>query len=147
MTASWLKTNLEPQDLSERLDVNGRTITVYLSPYDVPRAIRPTVDGEILRLEFDYPGGRDEPSRCESFGAVTFCFGAKSGRLMKIEADGPSLDRSLPGSSGEPVQLRLSGVIRSAVEQRRGAGPDSRLEAAMKALDRTPGIYDALVPS
>jgi hypothetical protein len=98
--AEWLK--LDPAEFSkaEHKSLHGVDVEVYLSPYDIPEAVRGSYNKENRRflIEFKYIGG-DEPLETETdnrSGAI-LKIGRHSKRIYQIEIDMDSTKEKMIG--------------------------------------------------
>lgn len=94
----WLKLDPAVFNTSKHESVGGADIEVFLSPYDVPEAVRAVNDSENNHfiVEFKYIGG-DEPVETEAPDhQVTFKIGKHSKRLYAIYIDTATLTPDKP---------------------------------------------------
>lgn len=97
----WI--NLDPTSFNEvqQMPLEGLNVEVFLSPYDVPEAVRGIRDerSNHFVIEFKYIGG-EEPVETELQGDLAFKIGKHSKRLYKIEiADAAFGDKKSVGLS------------------------------------------------
>lgn len=115
--SEWVRLNAEKLNMPKRQAVRGADITVRMSPYDVPEAVRGYYDEELKRfvIEFRYIG--DEPFRQKQKGEhITLRMGRHSGRLYGIEVDvGAMKAQRVSGNDPSPASAsfrgRLTGII------------------------------------
>lgn len=87
MTMSeWLDVNPKEFSKPEQLRIRGVNVDVFLSPYDMPEAVRGTYDKneQKFTIEFRYIGG-DEPLERDVQDKTTISVGKRSKRIYKIE--------------------------------------------------------------
>jgi hypothetical protein len=90
----WIRVKLESPKVKHQQNVRGLDLTMYVSPYDVPEAVRGSYDNEKKRfvVEFKYIG--DETTETEKNSSdrfVKLIVGKNSRRLYGIEIDVDSL--------------------------------------------------------
>jgi hypothetical protein len=104
----WIRIEPDKYDSEVPESRSGVEFRVFISPYDLPEAVRGFLDDELGRfvIEFRYIG--DESSREEPIDEhVTLRLGQHSNRLQAIQLDLQSLDAS-------EVVLRLNEAINQA---------------------------------
>jgi hypothetical protein len=90
--SDWVRLDTEKLNTPKPQDIRGVNITVRMSPYDVPEAVRGYYDQALQRfvIEFRYIG--DEPLKQEQQGEyITLRIGRHSGRLYGIEVDADAM--------------------------------------------------------
>lgn len=132
----WVQ--LEPAKLleAEQGTMRGAKVTMYTSPYDIPRAYRMGKEGERIVIEFRYLDEEATRPRTET-DAVVLDVGRHSGRIHKIEVDTKSLDAAA-------IQLRIAvaAAVRQAVDHYiQGSEPKrtKAFEVTRRALDQVRG--------
>lgn len=98
---------LEPEDQPVTLNSElGVAVTVFVSPYDVPKAVRGYIDTKknLRVIEFRYPMA-NEPKEEKAIGPVTFFVGKKSRRLYRME-----LDRDQIPTSGFTINIFANAI-------------------------------------
>ena len=86
--SEWVRLDAEKLNTPQLEAIRGVNITVRMSPYDVPEAVRGYYDEELERfvIEFRYIG--DEPFRQKQKGEhITLRIGRHSGRLYGVEVN------------------------------------------------------------
>lgn len=87
--SDWIPIDVDEVKTEPADKPSGVEINLFLSPYDVPEAVRGFFDDERDRfvIAFRYVG--DEPTRVEDSTdkALTLRIGKRSGRLYEIEVD------------------------------------------------------------
>ncbi len=86
--SEWVRLDSEKLNTPQQEAIRGVNITVRMSPYDVPEAVRGYYDEDQERfvIEFRYIG--EEPFRRKQKGKhITLRVGRHSGRLYGIEVD------------------------------------------------------------
>lgn len=99
--SEWLEINPAEFSKSEQVVIHGANVELFLSPYDLPEAVRGSYDGNEKKfsMEFRYIGG-DEPLDTDVRGTTTISVGRRSKRLYKIEL-------AVDLTKGKSVGLRL----------------------------------------
>lgn len=87
----WLQLDGKRLNPLQKREIRGVKIDVYLSPYDVPEAVRGFYDESIKRfvIEFKYLG--EESKRLQRNKHLELRVGKNSGRLYRIDVDVESL--------------------------------------------------------
>lgn len=81
---------LDPKSLNTQVkpaNKSGVSVSVYLSPYDIPEAVRGYFDGDDSKcfvIEFKYMGGEEPMEAANNQQDITLMLGKKSGRLYRI---------------------------------------------------------------
>lgn len=94
----WLRLNRHNLNKPSRKSIRGAEVIVFMSPYDIPEAVRAGVDAATGRLviQFKYSAGSedpDEPLDTESkAGPVRLMVGRHSHRLYRVELDAVRLN-------------------------------------------------------
>jgi hypothetical protein len=87
---------LNPDDINRlsSVEIKGRFVNVYLSPYDVPIAMSTDLDKArgYFRIEFEYSGGEEPTREQEVAKGIVFGIGRESDRLYRIEITLASID-------------------------------------------------------
>lgn len=97
MMSGWLRLNQKELDKGTPKKINGVEVVVFLSPYDIPDAVRGDFDESLNRfvIRFKYVGGTEEPNepveRESHDEHVTLVVGRHSHRLYRVEIDVVSL--------------------------------------------------------
>ncbi len=85
--STWIKLN--PAEFAEAREqsVHGVKAELYLSPYDIPQAVKGSVDEENcrFRIQFRYIGGEEPLEVRDSANSVYFKIGRRSRRLYEID--------------------------------------------------------------
>lgn len=114
-TEKWL--TLDQQNLSnaQTENIRGIQINLFVSPYDVPTAVRGRYDESLKKFLIEFKYIADEPLRKETHGHLALRVGKRSGRLYAIEVDVYSLN-------ADSVSLRLvvPKLINDAIESLAG---------------------------
>jgi hypothetical protein len=84
--SDWLEINPSEFSKPEQVQIRGAKVEVFLSPYDMPEAVRGSYNKEQKKflIEFRYIGG-DEPLETEVRDDTTLSIGRRSKRIYKIE--------------------------------------------------------------
>lgn len=117
--SDWVKLDTAQFSHETQQKIRGVDITVVMSPYDIPEAVRGDYDKSLDRfvIEFRYIG--EEPwSREEHDGNIALRIGKNSGRLYGIEVDVDTL-------KAQAVTLRVQAI-------------QSRIQKAIDTLGRRP---------
>jgi hypothetical protein len=88
----WITVEPQLAFASQKQLIGGREVNVFISPYNVPRAIRAekTPDGKRLKFFFRYLDGEENPGsgeRTSHDGVAIVRYGRSSGRVSCIEID------------------------------------------------------------
>jgi hypothetical protein len=128
--SEWIEVDQRKLAAPRREVVNGVEMQVFVSPYDVPQAIRGAYDDSKHRfaIELKYVGD-DEPleSRQPHDNVVMFV-GKESGRLKRIEIDVDRLNVSA-------VALKIISAIDSFAKQSHTFRRRTNYDAAKKAIE------------
>ena len=86
----WIVLDRHHAARAQKERIRGVDVTVYMSPHNVPRAVRGITLAEtgIFRIEFQYLDGSEHPldtPRVSSDGVVTIYPGRHSGRIQRID--------------------------------------------------------------
>ena len=114
--AEWLWLNRKRLNKATEKTIKGAEVTVLLSPYDIPEAVRGGLVSSSGRfaIQFKYQGGPedpDEPLDAESEdGPVVLRVGRNSHRLYRIQLDVKSLDI-------HQVELRVLQEVGQAIDR------------------------------
>lgn len=135
--STWLRLNRHKMNRPLRRRIKGAEVTVFLSPYDVPEAVRGGVDMSTGRftIQFKYLGcseDPDEPLDAEAEdGPVVLRVGRNSHRLYRIELDTESL-------GVDRVEIRVLKAVDDAIDdlsKRRQRPPNrGRYDVTRQAL-------------
>jgi len=82
----WIPTEFSVQDLKRRINIRGNKIEVFVSPYDIPKAIRGYRDPDAGRIviEMKYIT-EDEPTKTQKISDWISCaIGKASSRIYSI---------------------------------------------------------------
>lgn len=84
--SEWLEINPTEFSKPEQVQIRGAKVDVFLSPYDMPEAVRGSYDKDAKKflIEFRYIGG-DEPLETDVLENATISIGKRSKRIYKIE--------------------------------------------------------------
>ena len=112
----WIE--LDPDCFEQRRELNtandGIEVTLYVSPYDVPGAVRIRRDPKGHRFVIEFRYVEDEPVVRRLCGdLLSLRSGAHSGRLLGIEIDLLKGGFTLPASPSKPM---AGEVLRPAIE-------------------------------
>ena len=84
----WVRLDAEKLNTPQSQAIRGVNITVRMSPYDVPEAVRGYYDEAQRRFVIEFRYIDDEPLQKKQEGAhITLRIGRHSGRLYGIEVD------------------------------------------------------------
>jgi hypothetical protein len=84
----WVSLNAKTLALQKHRTIRGVDITLVMSPYDIPEAVRGDYNKELQRFVIEFRYMSDEPwerSRCDN--NIILRIGRNSGRLYGIEVD------------------------------------------------------------
>lgn len=115
----WLKLDLSKFEKAERADVEGIAIQVFLSPYDVPEAVRGRYDARSKRfvIEFKYIADEERDSKdVDEF--VSLGIGRNSERLQDISIDIRALKADVVS-----LRMHLPRLVESAIDRFRSQSP------------------------
>jgi len=119
----WIRVKLQSEKVKHHQKVRGLDVTMYVSPYDVPEAVRGGYDDKKKRfiVEFKYIG--DESTERRSFDRyVTLKVGKNSQRLYAIEIDADGLRASqvqVKVAVQHEVEQAFAGLVERPPSQRR----------------------------
>jgi len=85
--SEWIPLDFEIDFLKQKINLNGRSLDVGVSPYDIPQAFRLTIDQDRLRLtiEFKYISDEDETNVCYLPNDIVINLGKFSNRLHRVD--------------------------------------------------------------
>ena len=109
--SEWVRIDAEKLNTSQPQAIRGVDITVRMSPYDKPEAVRGGYDEDLRRfvIEFRYMG--DEPLKHKQEGKyIRLRIGRNSGRLYGIEVD-------VDAMKAQAVDLNVEVEVSDAVLQ------------------------------
>jgi hypothetical protein len=149
--SEWLK--LDPRKLNpaRREQIRGVEVEVFLSPYDVPDAVRGDFDDEVRRfvIEFKYPTGGETLVSSDDDRHVRLFTGRHSGRVYRIEVDVEALEAKAVGLRvhGPKLIEEVDEAIDRAVRK-----PDHKVRPVNYAIvrdiiaERSGELFESLVP-
>lgn len=108
----WIEVDPKKLNLAREDQSRGSIyIKLYVSPHDVPEAVRGCWDGDAERFVVEFRYLDSEPSKLErGVGPVRLRLGKYSRRINGIEVDTRSLE-------ADEVQLEISSIAQSALER------------------------------
>jgi len=134
--SDWLEINPKEFSASEHVQIRGVNIEVFLSPFDLPEAVRGSYDRDAKKflIEFRYIGG-NEPLATDMLESDTISIGKHSKRIYKIELGQVGL------TEGEKIGLRLilpkvNAVLESLEHNRDSARRAGNYRVAKKILQQ-----------
>jgi len=136
--SEWLILNepeLEKVDPGESRQVKGVLVHVFMSPYDVPQAVRGRYDDERERflIEFRYIG--DEPiERREQDRHLALHVGKNSGRLYGVEIDVDTLRADLVALEMHIDQSHLFKSLSKAASSASGRPTEKNYRAVRNVI-------------
>jgi hypothetical protein len=109
--SDWLEIIPKEFSESEHVQIRGVSVEVFLSPFDMPEAVRGSYDKDAKKflIEFRYIGG-DEPLSSDSLEGATISIGKHSKRIYKIELEQVDL------TNEQKVGLRLIPKVDAVLE-------------------------------
>jgi hypothetical protein len=121
----WLSLNTDDLNVERVETIRGVEVKVFLSPYDVPEAVRGTYDKTIKRFVIEFQYISDEPLKRQFYDKyVDLKIGKNSRRLYAIEIDVDALKAtSIEVQMGirQEVANALDSLLHSPINaQRRG---------------------------
>lgn len=87
MTSKWIQVDPTTLDRPKKERVDGVEITVLMSPYDIPEAVRGFYDAELGRFVIELRYVAEEELRNENREHLSLRLGKNSGRLYGVELD------------------------------------------------------------
>lgn len=149
--SEWLKLDRRTLNKPSRKSIRGADVTVFLSPYDVPEAVRGDVDEAtgrfVIQLKYlGNPATPNEPLDTESEeGPLVLKVGRHSHRLYRVELD-------LAALGVDQVQVRffqeLDEAINRLSSRRRRPQNRGHYDVAQQALsERGSDLLRELVAS
>lgn len=93
MTTKWIEVDPNLVNPPKREKVDGAEVTVLMSPYDIPTALRGYFDEDRDRFVIEFRYLADEDKKKESPRPhITLCLGKNSGRIYGIELEVQALE-------------------------------------------------------
>jgi hypothetical protein len=140
LTSKWIEVDPQAVNLPRTTKLDGVEVTVMMSPYDVPQALRGEYEEKNKRfvIEFRYLG--EEDTRDELYNEhVTLRLGKHSGRLYGIELDVDAMNASW-------VQLVTTALLdtESRLGQRRPRRPENYALAGQLLQRNAPVLSSAM---
>jgi hypothetical protein len=144
MTMSdWLK--IDPRQVHvppEVENVHGVEIQVFVSPYDIPKAIRGEYDKRERRFIIDFDYLDQEPLKELPEKHVTRVVGELSGRLRRLKIDVDALNAKTVAL--QVLQERVLGALDTWAGQEPQVARQHAYAAAKEAIKSTKGkVYEA----
>ena len=131
MMSQWIKVDSRAVNTRHVESRNGIEIEVFVSPYDVPAAVRGSYADEIKKFAIDFRY-LTEPEESIPEGGfdrhVQFFVGKGSKRLQRIVVDVDDLDANA-------VSLRIIKSIHALAAQRQSPLRDGNYEMASKVIE------------
>jgi hypothetical protein len=119
----WIQLDASRFDRAQLKTIRGVEVKVFLSPYDVPEALRGAYDEELKRFVIEFQYISDEPLKRRTYDQyVTTRLGRNSNRLYAIEIDVDAMRVETVNLSvlvQEKVDGVLAGLIREPIDVRR----------------------------
>lgn len=117
----WLQLDGKRLNPLQEREIRGVKIDVYLSPYDVPEAVRGFYDESIPRfvIEFKYLG--EESTRLQRHKHLELRVGKNSGRLYRIDVDVQSLK-----AEAVSLNMHIPELLSKAIDSLAPAASDQR---------------------
>ena len=115
----WLQLDGKQLNPLQKREIRGVKIDVYLSPYDVPEAVRGFYDESVARfvIEFKYLG--EESTRLKRHKHLELRVGKNSGRLYRIDVDVESLK-----AEAVSLNMHIPELVSEAIDSLAPAAPD-----------------------
>lgn len=149
--SGWLELEQDKLDEGTQREIRGVEVMVFLSPYDIPEAVRGSFDKSIDRfvIEFKYLGGPEEPNepldKESQDKHVVLAVGRHSHRLYRIEVDVVSLGVEAVGL--HVLEDEMDGAIDWLSDQRERPGNRGHYEIVKKAIsEHSTELFRDLVP-
>ena len=142
--SEWVRLDSETLNTPQLEAIRGVNITVRMSPYDVPEAVRGYYDKALRRfvIEFRYIG--DEPLKPKQEGEyIKLRIGRHSGRLYGIEVDVDAMK-----AQAADLNLKVSDAVLQAIDSLLLPKPSrhENYEVAKDAITQKKGeIFASLV--
>lgn len=128
---NWIHIDPDKVDVNETASRKGVEFHVFLSPYDLPDAVRGAFDSSLNRFVIEFRYLAQEPSKRITMDAfVTLQVGEKSGRIQRIEVD-------VKGLGAKQVALRMEQAIDQLRARLRNRVPTGNFSAAKRVLHQT----------
>ena len=134
----WITVEIEDAETLRKKSVRGIDVQFFVSPYDIPEAIRGRYDAQHKKfvIEFKYVGN-ESTTKVED-KHVTYNVGQTSRRLYGLAIDVEALRAEIVGLNVEVNQIRerqeladrilneITEAIESLIERHPGAGTNER---------------------
>lgn len=128
----WTNIDTSKVDLPTERTLNGLTVTVHTSPYQVPTAARLIeLPNELTLLEFRYFD--EEPWERSQIDGFSVRLGKRSGRIVGIE-----IPKSLLTNKDQELTVKL------AAKQLSGALPKASFSAPLQTVKNAPETWAAM---
>lgn len=118
---NWLFLDLNKLSIVRKEVVNGVVAHIAPAPFDLPIAVRPSIDSEkhSLHIEIRYSTNA-ESHRVLTRNGVTFLLGKESGRLHGLDFAIP-LDKSFDDGAKNQLLENMESGLRNLMSDRRNA--------------------------
>ena len=137
--SKWIRLPASQLDEQTRVE-NGVEITVFCSPYDVPRAVRGDYDQDRQRFVIEFKYIQSEPTEKEHLDEhVLARVGRHSGRIILLEIDVDEVE-----ASSVQLNLAVPELVEDALEHPRGAKRQLNTAIARRILEGRPEVFRAL---
>lgn len=135
----WIQVDPTKVDIETTATRKGVAFQVFISPYDLPEAVRGRFDPTVRRFVIEFRYLLDEPEeRLAIDQHVTLILGTKSNRLLRIQVD-------TDGLGADQVALRINQAIDQLPQRLKSRVPNDNLRVAKRVLDETePALFAAM---
>jgi hypothetical protein len=121
--ADWIQVEIDDFDKVRPTNVRGVEVEFFVSPYDVPEAIRGHYDDNQSKFVIDFRYVGKESVTNVDYEHVTYKVGESSGRLyglvidvQALRAEAVGLSVELHGNKGQELAARILDKVTGAIE-------------------------------
>jgi hypothetical protein len=116
--AKWVQVDWEKLNQPRQQTINGVAVTVYLSPYDMPEAVKGEYNDAKDRfvVRFQYLGGKEPIEYRSEDEHVQLGIGRKTSRLHEILVDVNALQANSVMLKMQPSEL-VANEVKEAIER------------------------------
>lgn len=118
--ADWIPLNTRTHELPKRHKIRGVDITLVMSPYDIPDAVRGEYNKDLHRFVIEFRYISDEPwERSKYNDYIVLRIGRNSRRLYGIEVDVHALSggESVYRNERIDVGMNVANAVKNAINE------------------------------
>jgi hypothetical protein len=119
----WIQMDMEDFDTTRKATIKGVEVELFVSPYDVPEAVRGRYDSDKRKFIIDFKYVGDEATTTAEFEHVTYTVGESSARLYGLMIDVDTLEVGSVGVSvefhdkdGQELAARIINKVTGAID-------------------------------